>query len=208
LQRIGGGGRGLLHASNDDDQLAGGVETRGGRVAPPFLRGMAPDQALDQVPLGVSALRAYARFLPGVRLCGLRGHQVHGLHREPGQMQGRLAWDLQARRRLSCAGVPKGEQRRTIGMLEILKTDVLMDASASDLSHDLNVLAAQLDALCERRRKQLAGGRGTGEHILQQVRRAAPIARDLLNDATGHRSAELVLLRLQRLADLANCYEP
>src|SRR6202040_2992064 len=116
-----------------------------------------------------------------------------------GQMQGRLAWDLQARR-LSCTRVPKSKQRGTIGMLEILRADVLMDASASNFSDHLDVLAAQFDALCERGRKQLAGGRGAGEHILQQVRRAAPITRDLLNNANGHCFTELVLLRQQRLA--------
>src|SRR5207245_1636231 len=104
--------------------------------------------------------------------------------------QGRLAWDLHACR-LSCTRVPKSKQRGTIGMLEILRADVLMDASASNFSHHLDVLAAQLDAFRECASKQLTGGRGTGEHIPQQVRRAAPITRDLLNDATGHCFTEL-----------------
>ena len=45
----------------------------------------------------------------------------------------------------------------------------LMDASASDLSHHLDILPTQLDALRECASQQLTCGRGTGKHIPQQL---------------------------------------
>jgi hypothetical protein len=54
-------------------------------------------------------------------------------------------------------------------MLEILGADALMDASASNFSHHLHILATQLDAVRECASQQLTCGRGTDKHIPQQV---------------------------------------